>query len=67
MKPADYYTSADKSNEIDDGCTQIGRLEASLNRRWTWTVRNALSWKRQDSEKQGQGNEEEDDAAKQRA
>jgi hypothetical protein len=67
VKPADYRNPVEKPTEIDDGCTAIGRLEASANRRWTWTVRNALSWKRHDAERQAQGQQEEEDSAKQKA
>lgn len=45
---------AEELIELDDGCTETGKLEASLRRPWTWTVRNALSWNKHDTEREVQ-------------
>lgn len=50
----------EKPTELDDGCTDPGKLEATLNRPWTWTIRNALSWKKCDAETDLQAREEEE-------
>lgn len=47
--------------KLDDGCTEPGILEASLNRPWTWTVLDALSRKKHEAEIAVQEQEKDSD------